>query len=136
MSTVRERAQENAVGIVSILVFCAGLVALFVGFNFFWLIWTVGYPVLLPLVAILTSDDEDESDETSFEHSTHPSAKRSNTNADSTPNALATLRNRYARGELTDDQFERKLDALLETEHPESAAEWRTREHERVEERS
>ena len=47
-----------------------------------------------------------------------------------------TLRDRYARGELTDDQFERKLDALLETESPENAAEWRTRERERIEDRS
>ncbi|HET7324343.1 MAG TPA: SHOCT domain-containing protein, partial [Halococcus sp.] len=47
----------------------------------------------------------------------------------------STLRNRYARGDLTDEQFERKLDALFETENPESAAEWRTRDRERIEER-
>lgn len=30
--------------------------------------------------------------------------------------ALETLRERYARGELTDEQFERKVERLLETE--------------------
>lgn len=35
--------------------------------------------------------------------------------------ALATLRERYARGELDEAEFERKVEALLETESPESA---------------
>lgn len=35
--------------------------------------------------------------------------------------ALETLRQRYARGELSDDTFERKLEALLETDVPEDA---------------
>lgn len=35
--------------------------------------------------------------------------------------ALATLRERYARGELDDEAFERKVETLLETESPESA---------------
>lgn len=35
--------------------------------------------------------------------------------------ALAALRERYARGELTDEQFERKLDRLLDTETIEAA---------------
>ncbi|MFC4448629.1 SHOCT domain-containing protein [Halorussus aquaticus] len=30
--------------------------------------------------------------------------------------ALETLRERYARGELTDEQFERKVERLLDTE--------------------
>lgn len=42
--------------------------------------------------------------------------------------SLATLRERYARGDLTDDQFERKLDALLNTETREDATEWRRSE--------
>ena len=39
----------------------------------------------------------------------------------STADALDTLRNRYARGELDDEEFERRLEALLETEIPEDA---------------
>lgn len=51
-----------------------------------------------------------------------------------TEDALETLRERYARGDLTDEQFERKLDALFETDSPENAAEWRSRD--RLEEES
>jgi hypothetical protein len=46
---------------------------------------------------------------------------------DSAPDSLATLRDRYATGELTDEQFEHKVDQLLQTETPEKAAEWRER---------
>jgi hypothetical protein len=35
--------------------------------------------------------------------------------------ALATLRERYARGDLTDEQFERKVERLLETDTLENA---------------
>jgi uncharacterized membrane protein len=128
MSTVRKRALENATGIVSVLIFSVGLVALFAGVNLFWLVWTLGFPILLPLVATLTNDDEDEAD---VEHETNQPTERSD---EETSDALATLRDRYARGDLTDEQFERKLDALLETHSPESAAEWRSRE--RIEEQS
>jgi uncharacterized membrane protein len=128
MSTVRERALENATGIVSILIFGAGLVALFAGVNLFWIVWTLGFPILLPLVASLTSDNENQTD---MEDESHRPTERSE---HETTTALETLRERYARGDLTDKQFERKLDALLETESPENAAEWRTRE--RLEEES
>lgn len=40
---------------------------------------------------------------------------------ESVTDALDTLRNRYARGELDDEQFEEKLEVLLETEIPEDA---------------
>ncbi len=50
--------------------------------------------------------------------------------AGSTADALTVLRERYARGDLTEAQFERKLDVLLETESPESADEWRRRNRE------
>ncbi|WP_049902275.1 SHOCT domain-containing protein [Halococcus agarilyticus] len=51
--------------------------------------------------------------------------------ASSNHDGLATLRERYTRGELTDEQFERKLDRLLWTDTPENAAEWRDAARER-----
>jgi uncharacterized membrane protein len=131
VSTVRKRAAENSEQIFVSLVLGAGFIALFAGFNFFWMIWVFGFAVLLPLIGSLTGEGDE--DETDIERDSHQPTEHSD---DATTDALATLRNRYARGELTDDQFERKLDALLETEHPESAAEWRSREREPVEERS
>ncbi|WP_394352010.1 SHOCT domain-containing protein [Halorussus halophilus] len=49
--------------------------------------------------------------------------------------ALETLRDRYARGELTDEQFERKLERLLDTESLEDVED-RARAREREPERS
>jgi len=40
---------------------------------------------------------------------------------ESTADALDTLRDRYARGDIGDEEFERKLGALLETESPDEA---------------
>lgn len=45
---------------------------------------------------------------------------------------LTTLRERYARGELSDEQFEQKVDRLLQTDSPKHAAEWRERTRERA----
>jgi uncharacterized membrane protein len=129
MGTVRERAVENIEAIFVFLVLGAGFLAMFAGIHAFWLIWVFGFAVFLPLIGILTGEDEDDEDD--FEHESH---HNSGNYGDETTDALATLRDRYARGDLTDEQFERKLDALLETESPENAAEWRTRE--RIEEES
>jgi hypothetical protein len=58
---------------------------------------------------------------------------RESDRADDDRDALETLRDRYARGELSDEQFERKLEALLETETFEAARDRLTRrERERV----
>lgn len=53
---------------------------------------------------------------------------------DHTQDELSILRERYARGELTDGQFEQKLDRLLETDTRERATEWRKKGHEQDEE--
>ncbi|GAA0459170.1 SHOCT domain-containing protein [Halococcus dombrowskii] len=140
MSTVRERAAENATEITSSLIVGLGLLALFTGWSPipFWVIFAVGFAVVVPTVARLAGEEE-RSDERndrdgqwkdSERHYEEPSA-----GAD-TEDALETLRERYARGDLTDDQFERKLDTLLETDSPENAADWRHRERERIEEES
>lgn len=92
-----------------------------------------GYVVVVPLVALLFGDEADRrerwdgwwSDSSSTDEAQSDAADA----APSTPidgrDALETLRDRYAAGELTDDQFERKLDRLLETETLEDAERWR-----------
>lgn len=52
----------------------------------------------------------------------------------STPDELETLRDRYARGELTEEQFRRKVDHLLETDTLENAVDWREAEREALQE--
>jgi len=81
-----------------------GLLAL--GIEHFWVVFVVGFGGVLPTavgaLASLEARDTDERNQT-------PEAG----NADE--EALATLRTRYARGELTDDEFEHRVEQLLET---------------------
>jgi uncharacterized membrane protein len=125
------RARENPVGLVSILVTGAWMLGLFTGQDWWLVTLIVGYAVVVPLVAVLFGDEEaaetytpgnvtsTETDETTETHS-EPTTE-------STADALDTLRDRYARGELTEEQFERKLDRLLETETVENAEAYRDR---------
>lgn len=125
----RGRVSDDLTSIVSLLVLGAGFIALFAGVNYFFLIWIVGFTVLVPIVDILsdeTGDEDDKWNDTDTQHKTeHESTATDSQSSTSTQDALSTLRERYARGDLTDEQFERKLDRLLKTETPESAAEWR-----------
>lgn len=130
MSTLRERFFQNLTGIVAMLVLGAGFVALFAGIDYFFLVWLLGYTVLVPIIAMLAEDHEGEREserDTAYETGTEKRSTQPQED-ESVTDALSTLRERYARGELTDEQFERKLDRLLETETPERAVEWRERE--------
>jgi uncharacterized membrane protein len=120
---VAERFRENATGIASTVVTGTWLAMLFLfpGQEWWLAAMLFGYVVVVPVVAMLFGDEERESEwwdewdwsgRTPTEDETDESAR----------DALETLRERYARGELTDEQFERKLDRLLETESLEDAA--------------
>lgn len=63
-----------------------------------------------------------------------PSKHTEPTTTTAEADSLTTLRERYARGELTDTEFERKVDRLLQTNSPEHAAEWRERTREPISE--
>lgn len=114
-----ERARENLTGIVSMLVTGIFLAALFTGQSWWLPFMLFGYIVIVPLTAILFGDEEDVAewveDDTEAETSTGTATDSWKTD-DDPQGALETLRNRYARGELTDEQFERKVERLLETE--------------------
>ncbi|GAB3422778.1 hypothetical protein GCM10027435_27860 [Haloparvum alkalitolerans] len=121
--TVRERLRENAVGIASTAVTGIWMAAFFTGQEWWLAALIVGYAAVIPLVAQLFGDDEDReewvddwtADERDREESASGDAGSADRGGDGeTP--LETLRRRYASGELTDEQFERKLERLLETE--------------------
>lgn len=98
------------------------LTAMFTGQDWWLAALLVGYVVVVPLTAILF-DEDDESE-------TVEADPTQSTTDEETP--LERLRRRYAEGELTDEQFERKLERLLETETLEDIEdETRTREVER-----
>ncbi|WP_335999041.1 SHOCT domain-containing protein [Halorientalis halophila] len=116
-----DRLRENLTGIVSTLVTGIWLAAMFLDQSWWLGFMLFGYVVLVPLTAVLFGDEGD------FEAWWDSDAER---DPETTPNdrtesedPLTTLRERYARGELTDEQFERKLERLLETETLEDAAE-------------
>lgn len=181
--TRRDRAIEGAVkSVATALILGAGFLALFLGFQYFWVVWAIGFITVMPLLSILFGDhgghtdrernpsqssteaaidsafdavgavladldeayhervepvfEEREERQSRYDYRTdrpntsyEPSAGY-DSRTGSTADALTVLRQRYARGDLTEAQFERKLDVLLETESPESADEWRRRNRE------
>ena len=125
MSTSCAQSPNDLTKITPFLVLGAGFVAMFAGFDYFFVIWIIGFSVLLPIIAILSGENGgNEDDEWTVEDTQHAES-HSSTASSSTQDALSTLRERYANGDLTDEQFERKLDRLLQTETPEDAEKWR-----------
>ncbi|NUB92977.1 SHOCT domain-containing protein [Haloterrigena sp. SYSU A558-1] len=124
------RLRENATGIASMLVTGLWLGAMFTGQDWWLAALLVGYIVVVPLVALVFGDEDDRKEwvddwttDSSVDGESAADGDRTKTPADPR-DALETLRDRYAAGELTDDQFERKLERLLETETLEDADEW------------
>jgi hypothetical protein len=116
----------RAASVASLLVLGVGLTALFLGYGWFWVVFAVGFAVVVPLVSVLAGEDDSENVDATPGRSPETSAadgSQSDVDVDSDADPLETLRRRYARGELTDAQFERKLEALLETETLEAVEE-------------
>jgi hypothetical protein len=119
---------EKLTASISVLTLGLGIVAAVLGVPNWWLIFVVGWLVLTPLSAILF-DVDDEAEGTLEPPSPPRPSEWSEADADqsatggseSTQDALETLRDRYARGELSEEQFERKLEKLLQTETVEDA---------------
>lgn len=117
-----ELSWDEMLAIFVLLTLGAGFVAMAAGMPYFWLVWVFGFAVILPIAGILFSEDDTDSELVEEERG-----------ADVSTDPLTSLRDQYARGDLTDEEFERKLDGLLETESPENAAEWRERVTEKAE---
>lgn len=138
--TPASRLRENATEIASTVVTGFWLVALFTGQDWWLAALLFGYVVVVPIVSLLFGDgnewddsdwwDGDWWDETwddLWGTGGDDNPEEVETSAtDETP--LETLRRRYAEGELTDEQFERKLERLLETETLEDVEERAARE--------
>ncbi|MFD1598514.1 SHOCT domain-containing protein [Halobellus rarus] len=120
---------DPVVGAVALLVLGAGLGSLFglpvLAAIDFWIIFAIGYAVVVPLVSLLrrrtAGTDPARRGSRNAAQSERADADRSGT--DDVDEALARLRDRYARGDLSEEQFERKLEVLLETDTPEKARE-------------
>ena len=116
-------ADDGIVGAVALLVLGAGLGSLFgvpvLDAIEFWVIFAIGYAVVVPLTSLLRGRSAASARDRPRE-SGRDGSEGADADAD---DALDRLRDRYARGELSEAQFERKLETLLETETPEDARE-------------
>ncbi|GAA0718748.1 putative membrane protein [Halorubrum trapanicum] len=130
--TLRERFRRNASGVAATTVTGTWMAALLLGAEWWLPFMLFGYIVIVPIVSMLF-DEEEESESVYVESDGSvrvergEAAERDDATTGDTADALERLRTRYADGDLTDEQFERKLDRLLETETPEDAAEWTER---------
>ncbi len=116
------RLRENATEVTGAVVTGVWLALLFLPFGGdLWLpVMLFGYVVVVPLVALLYGDEEDRREWWNDEDTETELASE---------DPLETLRERYAQGELTDEEFERRLERLLGTETPEDAERWRRDAH-------
>ena len=114
MKAVYDLTQDDIFGILALLILGAGFVGMFAGVPYFFLIWVLGFAVVLPILGILLYETDTDSELTENEQG-----------EDLPTDPLTSLRDRYARGDLTDDEFEGKLDRLLKTESTETAVERR-----------
>jgi uncharacterized membrane protein len=86
-------------GVVTTLTLFVAFSLLAVGFEYFWVTFIVGFGGGLPIaLGVVASRDE------------------SGTEQHSDNSALEELRMRYARGELTDEEFEHRVELLLNSE--------------------
>lgn len=108
-----ERGRENITEIVSVLVTGIWLTALLTGQSWWLAALLVGYVVVIPITELLFGDEDDDEQDWVEAEPSNPQESRMDSDQQ---DALETLRERYARGELTDEQFERKVERLLETE--------------------
>ena len=126
--SVGQRLRENVVGIVSTLVTAVWMGALFTDQSWWLAALLVGYIAIVPITAMLFGDEEEQEEWLDEDGDDSESNE-----TEETP--LETLRRRYAEGELSEAQFERKLDQLLETETIEDVEDRARRERDRVIER-
>ena len=107
-------ADDPVVGAVALLVLGAGLGSLFgvplLDAVEFWVIFTIGYAVVVPLVSLLRGRADDGGDGASRHRrgdTERAADAAAHDDSDEVDAALDRLRDRYASGELSEAQFER-----------------------------
>lgn len=90
---------------VPTLIIFTGVGLLLLDYSMFWIVFVIGFSGLFPAARSFAQ----------WYDSTHE-AGPSATSTPSDDQALETLRNRYAKGEIDEVEFERQVENLLETE--------------------
>ena len=94
--------EEMVTGAVSAVTFLVGFGLMFAGVQFFWIAFVIGFAGVLPMALGLAKYRQRQSEQSA--------------GTDETEEALEALRQRYARGELSDEEFDHRVERLLETE--------------------
>ena len=129
-----KRVLQSPTALVTLLVTVIWVFGYAVGADWWPIAISVGYAVGIPISSVFLEGelpDGEESDSASdgsmnerrTDRSTYETgADETATGGASTADALETLRERYAAGDLSETQFETKLEQLLETESVEDAS--------------
>jgi hypothetical protein len=129
-----KRVLQSPTALVTLLVTVIWVFGYAVGADWWPIAISVGYAVGIPISSVFLEGelpDGEESDSASdgsmnerrTDRSTYETgADETATGGASTADALETLRERYAAGDLSETQFETKLEQLLETETVEDAS--------------
>ena len=114
-----------AVGLVTAVTLLVAFTLLALGVEFFWVAFPVGFGGLLPAAIGLAKWYGDEADRE--KSSEMARIERIDGRAD----ALSLLREHYARGDIDEEEFERRIEHLLETDSVEAATAYARRRRER-----
>jgi len=112
--------ESVAAGAVTFLTLAVAFGLLALGNPYFWVAFVVGFGGGMPLAVGLAK----------YYESRHEREQSSRSGDSDTDAALADLRERYARGELDDDEFEARVERLLETESISDARSFAERQRE------
>ena len=103
--------EQVVAGAIVALTFLVGFGLLAIGYPWFWIAFPVGFAGVLPAAIGLVRLYE----------------SRMAAGGDPEADALGSLRERYARGEIDEAEFEERLELLLETESVSEAEAYATR---------
>ncbi|QLH77371.1 SHOCT domain-containing protein [Halosimplex rubrum] len=106
-----------ATGAVTFLTLGVAFSLMFLGVDYFWVAFPVGFGGGMPLAVALAKyyESKREADRE------RGRGRRDRGRSDEADEALAELRDRYARGEIDDAEFETRVERLLETESVDDA---------------
>lgn len=105
---------ENTVaGVVSALTLAVAFTLMGLGFENFWVVFPIGFGAILPMTLKLF-------DSHNFENATRDEKQEVDSNE---KDPIEELRERFASGEISEQEFERKVEKLVETEDSKASEE-------------
>jgi uncharacterized membrane protein len=108
-----DRISDNITQVTSTIITGVWLVALFTGQSWWLSFMLFGYIIVVPLTALIFGDEQD------IDEWWDSDIDIDNEDEKEQEKPIKKLKNRYVNGEISEDQFDRKLQKLIETENVE-----------------